>query len=288
MGDYPNFGPYSRWENIAAFSEISEKAFALFDQLISENWSLLSRPVHHLFLRMVYQAKTTSLAIRLNNSWSLSLPAFALTRVRLEQTIICSYLIHEEESSGLSRFVEFIPIQHYKRTKIVMEDASLAEHLSNVDLNTMENAATQAQTKFSPGFSIVNDKFERNWTKLDLRSIAKRRDSLVAQSSSILKHSLEREYITIYKEASSMVHADSSSLSFAFLDLFKLPSGQPVLMALPSWALIVSATTSHYDILQCYEVLRWIGISADQEYQDLMGEWIKARDKYVSAPASDQ
>jgi hypothetical protein len=153
---------------------------------------------------------------------------------------------------------------------------------------TMGNAATQAQNEFTPGFSIVDDKFERNWTKLDLRSMAKRRDSLVARSSSILKHSLEREYITIYTEASSIVHADSSSLSFAFLDLFKSPSGKPVLMALPSWALIVSATTSHYDILQCYEVLRWIGISADEEYQDLVGWWIESRDKFVSGPASGQ
>jgi len=283
MSEHPNFGPYSRWENVAAFSDLSEKAFTLFDRLINENWSLLSRPVHHLFLRIAYQAKTTSLAIRINNSWALSLPAFALTRVRLEQTIICSYLIHEEESIGLSPFVEYIPIGHYRATRVVLEDASLAEHLSHIDLNALETAATESQNKFTPGFSITNDKFERSWTKLDLRSMAKRRDLLVNRSSSVLKHSLEREYITIYKEASSVVHADSSSLSFSFLDLFKSPSGQPVLMAVPSWALIVSATTSHYDILQCYEILRWIGISAGQEYQDLMGQWIKARDKHVSA-----
>jgi hypothetical protein len=282
MSKFPNFGPYAQWENVAAFSELSEKAFTLFDGLVNDNWSLLSRPVHHLFLRIAYQAKTTSLAIRVNNSWALSLPAFALTRVRLEQTIICSYLIHEEEPIGLSPFVEYIPIGNYKATKTVLEDASLAEHLSHVDLSVMETVATESQKKFTPSFSLMNDKFERSWTKLDLRSMAKRRDLLVNRSSSVLKQSLEREYITIYKEASSIVHADCSSLSFAFLDLFKSPSGQPVLMAVPSWALIVSATTSHYDILQCYEVLSWIGIEAGQEYQDLMGQWTKARDKHVS------
>lgn len=130
MSEYPSFGPYSRWENVAAFSELSEKAFTLFDGLVNDNWSLLSRPVHHLFLRIAYQAKTTSLATRITNSWALSLPAFALTRVRLEQAIICSYLIHEDESIGLSRFVEYIPIGNYKATKVVLEDASLAEHRS--------------------------------------------------------------------------------------------------------------------------------------------------------------
>ncbi len=231
---------------------------------------------------MAYQAKTTSLAIRLNTSWALILPAFALTRVRLEQTIVCSYLIHEKQSIGLSRFVEFISIGHYKATKLVMEDASLAKHLSHIDLGVLATAATESQKKFTPGSSVTNDKFERSWTKLDLRSMAKRRDSLVNDSSSVLKQPLEREYITIYKESSSVVHADCSSLSVSFLDLFKTPSGQPVLMAVPSWALIVCATTSHYDILQCYEILKWLGISAEENYQDLMGQWLKARDKYVT------
>jgi hypothetical protein len=281
MRGQPNFGPYSRWDTVAAFADLSEKAFALFDRFINDNWSLLSRPVHHLFLRMAYQAKTTSLAIRLNNSWALCLPAFALTRVRLEQTIICSYLLHEEESIALRPFVAYIPIGQHKATRIVMEDSSLANHLSHIDLAAMETEAVKAQQEFTPSFSLNNDKFERSWTKLDLRSMAKRRDTLVNASSSAFKQSLEREHITIYKEACSVVHADCSSLSYSFLDLFPSPSGTPVLMAVPSWALIVSATTARYDILQCYEILQWLGISAEQEYKQLMDSWFEARDKYI-------
>jgi hypothetical protein len=52
-------------------------------------------------------------------------------------------------------------------------------------------------------------------------------------------------------------------------------------MAVPSWALIVSATTARYDILQCYEILQWLGISAEQEYKQLMDSWFEARDKYI-------
>jgi hypothetical protein len=285
MSEKPNFGPYWNWASISAFSELSEKAFTLFDKFINENWSLLSRPVHHLFLRMAYQAKTTSFGIRLNNSWALNLPAFAMTRIRLEQTIVCSYLVHEEESVGLLPFVRYIPIGQHKGLRVAMEDPSLSKELSKlIDPKISETEAVEEQEKFTPGFSLSKGTFERNWTKLDLCSMAKKRDTLVNASASILKHSLEREYISIYKVASSILHADCSSLSYSYLDLFQTPSGEPVLMAVPSWAIIVSASIAHYDILQCYEILEWLGISAGQDYEHLMAEWIEARDKHISCP----
>ncbi len=70
-------------------------------------------------------------------------------------------------------------------------------------------------------------------------------------------------------------------LSYSFLDLFRSPAGQPVLMAVPAWAVIVSASTSHYDLLQCYEILEWLGISTGNKYSELMNNWIEARDKYI-------
>jgi hypothetical protein len=52
-------------------------------------------------------------------------------------------------------------------------------------------------------------------------------------------------------------------------------------MAVPAWAVIVSASTSHYDLLQCYEILEWLGISTGNKYSELMNNWIEARDKYI-------
>ena len=282
MSEQPNFGPYYKWESVSSFTSLSVKSFSLFDGLVQRHSSLVLRPVHHLFLRVAYQAKTTSLAARLNNSWALCLPAFALTRVRLEQTIVCSYLLHEEESIGLRPFVSYISIGNYKATKVVMEDELMAKQLPHVDLTAMEAEAVKAQKEFNPNFTINEDKFERKWTKLDLRSMAKKRDALVKASSSAFKDSLERQYISIYVEASSIIHADSSSLSHHFLGLFRSPSGEGVLMSLPSWAEIVSASVAYYDILQCYEILEWLGVSAGQEYREVMDEWISARDKYVA------
>ena len=53
-------------------------------------------------------------------------------------------------------------------------------------------------------------------------------------------------------------------------------------MAVPSWASIVAATTASYDVLQCDEILEWLGVAAGDEYRQLMDEWVVARDKYIT------
>lgn len=278
----PSFGPYHSWESVATFDAISEKSFATLDEHISAEWQRLARLVHHLFIRIGYQAKTTSLATRLANSWALSLPALALVRVRLEQTIICSFLVHEREEDGLRPFVAYIPIGHHKGLKAAMEDPKLAAQLTGLfDLGGSEAEALKAQQELTPGFSLDSDKCQRNWTKLDLRSMAKRRDTLASSRGALQRHSLEREYLSFYKVASSVVHADCSSLSYAFLDTFPAPGTQPVLMTVPSWALVVATTTAHYDLLQCFEILEWLGINAADEYQALLEQWLAGRDKFI-------
>src|SRR6266581_4770990 len=110
MPDAPKFGPYLKWDQVAAFNDISECAYRIFDAAVASNWNLFTTPTHHLFLRMAYQAKTTSFSLRLSNSWCYNMPALALLRVRLEQAIVCSFLIHEDEDVALDAFVRFTSI----------------------------------------------------------------------------------------------------------------------------------------------------------------------------------
>jgi hypothetical protein len=276
-----NYGPYSKWKEIKAFSDLSDKAFSVFRSYIKGKANLLLDPINHIIYRMFFQAESTSVAIRLINSWAFNLPAFALTRIRLEQTIVCSYLIHEDLSEGLKKFIYYASIQRYKYMESALEDDSLKKYLKNFkNCDKLKETAIQAQNRITPGFSVDDDKFERKWTKYDLRSMAKKRDSL-APKEPLLEHSLEREYISLYKIASCVVHADCESLSCSFMDFYPLPSGEPVLMVIPTYALFVSSCTAHYDILQCYEILNWLKIPIGQEYQELMKEYFVAGDKYI-------
>jgi hypothetical protein len=104
---------------------------------------------------MAYHAETTSFSIRLSNSWALCLPAFATTRIRLEQLIVCSYLVHENESLGLAPFIQYMPIGTHKGLHVAMEDPSLAQQLSKmVDMTISEVEAVKAQEALTPGFSL--------------------------------------------------------------------------------------------------------------------------------------
>lgn len=276
----PNYGPIANIEEISNFAKLSNEAFELFDELVNKNWATLNRPTHHLFIRIIYQAKTTSFAINLNNSWVLILPAFSLLRVRLEQLIVCSYLVHEDEEIGLLPFVRHTSIREYINLRTAMEDEAIKDKLAHlIDFNRSEDAAIKDQEELTPGFKVENDKFSRDWTKLDLRSMAKRRDVLSAKANLTLDKKLELSYITLYRVASSLIHADCSSLSTSFLNLFSVPGGKPVLMPVPSWASIVAANSARYDIIQCCEVLNYLGIPVMQEYKSMLQSWDVIRSK---------
>jgi hypothetical protein len=275
-----NYGQYASWDEIKAYSELSEKAFSIFNHLTRDKEKHLLNPINHLFYRMAYIGNMTSSSIRLINSWAYNLPAFALLRVRLEQTIICSYLIYEDNSIGLGKFIKYVSISRYKGMKVAMEDELLRKHLKKYKhFDKLKDDAIEAQKIFTPTFSYEHDKCERSWTKLDLRSIAKKRDSLVPKES-LIKYPLETDYFSVYKLTSSVIHADSESLSHNFLDFYSYPGGPPVLMTNPLYASLIVFFNAHYDILQCHEVLNRVEISPGNQYIDLMDEWFELKEKY--------
>jgi hypothetical protein len=246
----PNYGPFQEWENIAAYSALSDRAFKLFDEAIAANQDKLSSVYHHLLLRCMYQARTTSFAIGLNVSWVLLQPAFALCRVRLEQTIVTSFLLHEDVNEGLKRFILHTRVSDFRSMKLAKENPKLAQNLTKFEIDDLKAKAAVAQEKLDPSFTLEGGKFERSWTKLDLRSMAKRRDDLATNGKRLQKQSLELQYISFYVQASSIVHADCSSISHHFLDYFPGPDGKPVLMPPPSLANSIAAATANYDILE--------------------------------------
>ena len=270
MSTEPNFGPYSSWPSVRSFTEVSQKAYKVYHEAVSSEDVVQFSPTQHLWLRMLYLAETTSFSIRLLTSWALALPALALARTRLEQTIVCSYLVHEDQLLGLEPFVKHIPVLDYLNTHAAASDPGIAARLDQVDLSGIQAEAIAAQESITPGFDIEHDKLHRKWTKLDLRAMTKRRDELTANQSPLSKDSLELYYVSLYKTASSIVHSDCSALSHRYLNLFSAGlDGPAVLMPLPSWSTMVVAFTSHFDIIQVFEVLSRLGFNRESELMEL-------------------
>ena len=281
MMEKPNFGPYATWESVKDFSEISQKAFEIYHEKVTHDLLLKFSPTQHLFVRQLYLAETSSFSIRLVTSWAMLLQALALTRIRHEHTIICSYIINEKESIGLEPFVKHISINNFLNARAAMYDNGIAKYL-NIDMDKLKAEVVNDQSSFTPDFDINHDKFERKWTKLDLRTMAKRRDELTAEQIAISKDSLERDYVSLYKTASSIVHSDVSALSHSFMDIFVIRhDSSAMLMPLPNWATMSVAFTSRYDMVQVFEVLKFLGLNCEREFTELRNVWLVSIKKHL-------
>ncbi len=279
----PNFGPYQSWPGIKEFFEISARAVEIYHEKVSRDVSAQFTPTQHLFVRLLYLAETTSFSTRLLTSWCLILQALALARVRLEQPIVSSYLVHEKQELALDPFVRYLPISRYRHVKDALKQPSLEMHFpSNIDIEKTKLDAIRAQKELNADFEAASERFQRKWTDLDLLAMVQRRDSLAATSSKLSRHRLELDYISLNKAASSIVHSDCASLSYDYLEIFFLDKDQPgVLMPKPSWALIVASFCAHHDILQFFEILNWLGIETEADYANLQQKWFTTCDMYI-------
>ena len=213
----PLFGPISEHEDVSKFDTISKRTILLPSASFEEEKQDFSFSKHILF-RFFILSQRTSYSTQLLVSWGLIIPAIALNRVRLEQLIVSSYLIHEDADKGINPFVKHMPIANFENIKAAWSDAKVAEILKqDINIDGLEKEAANAISDFSIEFKFSPEKTKKKWTSLDLRSMAKRRDLLTKSLNRISEISLERFYITIYKDLSSVIHCNSLALSPSFL-----------------------------------------------------------------------
>jgi hypothetical protein len=197
------------------------------------------------------------------------LPAIALARVRLEQVIVASYLVHADPQVGLARYGAFAPIMNYRIGETVSREPSLKPHVSErLNMEELRAKALSAQQSIKPGFDIVDGKFESKWTSLDLWSMARKRDSLAAASDYMVSRVFELAgiYAALYRPASSVVHADGSSLVAPFRGLLDTTQATLGVSADVFWKLTLPVYLVTFDLIQCYEALRWSGVRCDDEF----------------------
>ena len=262
------------------FAELSASAYSLYHDHLAR--VSVDNLWHLLFVRLNYLAEGTSVSTRLLNSWGLALQALALLRIRLEETIVCSYLLHEDTERGVEPYMQFIAIKSFASVRTALCDPSLAEHIdSTVNTIAMQSEAAEAQDSFTPGFDIVKDKFVRKWTPLDLGSMATARDKLTAGKHLLSRQKLAADYAAVYKVASSVIHTDGVSISHGFLDVAQCGKKR-ALVPNRSWSVMSAACNARYDIIQCFEVLTFLGAEAAHDFLQLQRRWQLARDKFVT------
>jgi hypothetical protein len=259
------YGSLASLPLVAPFYAASDDAYAAFQTLRSQ--VAKETPQQELIFRLVEIGEEISHATRLLVSSGSHLAAIALARVRLEGTIVASYVIHDEAAGVLERFRTFGPISEYNILSGVIADPALRPHIDgHLDLEEVRKRAAAAQQTAKPGFDPDTDKFERKWTKLDLPSMAHRRDTIIDKARYTLSEPpLGSLYNSLYRTASSVVHSEASMAYPPFSGDVKGADGvdRPAEVI---WTLAIPAFITHCDLIQTYEALQWSGITCDGQY----------------------
>jgi hypothetical protein len=256
-------GPYAKW--VAGFLKISAAAFSLLDHLTPPELTNYDSLAQRTIFDLSVIAETTSICARFAITHSLVVPAFALTRVRLEQCIISSFLIHAPRAEGMGPYHEHQPIQLsevYKKFKRYFE--------ADFDTSKLDERAREALRKLDPQGQFSEGRFKRNWTPLELKELAKRRDAL-AMDTSPLPWRLEDEYWRLYPFASLFVHT-ASEVVYEQREFHEpdFGTGERYPYTLPWLARGIMSAVVMLDIVQAYETLSYLKGASLESVQSLI------------------
>lgn len=277
----PIFGPVYADPTFTRFFDISAEAFGVYSAAMAN--ADFRDPLVFLYSRFGYLAENTSWSARLLISWDAALPAIALGRVRLEQIIVSSYLMHENTDAALTPYLMHYPIDSYKSNKEAIKNAQLKHFLSEDAHDVTFQAALAAKHKIDPTFDgSISSLGRSKWTELDLLSMAKRRDTLTKNEKNISRYPLELSYLSFYRDFSSMVHSGSLSISPEFVALVSTRDGHCEIAANPIWPPYLMMTLSTWDILHVFELLSAMEINREVELKALHSRWLSHRDAFFA------
>ena len=252
------YGPLiNQIPQLRKYLNYSEQAYVLSNRLggqSEENWGSIESK---LLSMMMYHALNTSLSIRLLTTHAQPLEAYALLRVRLEQLIVFSYIIHAEKEEGFNAFLQDIKRNEFRYAKAIKNiDPELFSVVERAFADKMEYATFQAyfnEKSIDPDFDWENDKLKRKWSPLNAFAMCQKRDKLVPQDDLILSIKLSRIYLSIYKSASIFVHSESGIVTENFISNLK---GRPMPQNIYLFSNLVNL--AQIDLIQTYEVINYL------------------------------
>ncbi len=258
----------NRLPEIIPFIEISEDAFKIYVETININLLILEIENNYEFYKLLAQAKNNSYSIRLLCTWGQPIEALALLRVRLEQSIISSYLLYENPKEGIEAYRNYLPKAENKSIELFeslgAEEKKLFEQLMP-DIFSMIKENIDVHKEKYPDNDLEKNNPISKWTTKSIYKLAKRRDELAPKNDSISGISFEQYFKRLYHFASSIVHSDSVSTSEHVLT--KSPTG--IMMPQILYIFTDLMECAQLDIIQCYEQLEYFKIDKKKEFREL-------------------
>ncbi len=277
----PVFGPRTEDTHYKRFFDISGRAFETYRAKMDK--ASFADPLISFWSRFGHYAESTSWSIRMLTSWEATLPAVALGRVRLEQVVVNSYLMHEKTETALTPYLLHMHIDNYRHAKEAIQDPDLKKFLDEKSVQASRRGDVAARKRLNPKFDDSEKALTQSrWTKLDLLSMARKRDALTKGLQNISRQPLVASYNAFYRDFSGLVHTLGSGISPQFLGVLRTGEKDAVLMPQPVWSRYLMMTLAHWDIVNIFEILSVMQCDCENELKPLHEQWLAHRDAYFA------
>lgn len=268
--DNTGYGPLldTLQDELSPYIIFSEKAYRIIIERFSKKSHLLLNKNNKIMHLLLSNAKNTSFSIRALSTLAQPIEAYALLRIRLEQLIISSYLIHEEQEKGITSFKNFYPVIEYNLAATINKNENLKRAISLAFpeyVHLLDEKIKSIFKRMEESYDFQDDIYKRKWTNLKINQLAERRDKLIDSHDVISQFKLLDYYNTVYKIASSIVHSDVASISENFITL----NDSNVVVPQELYVFTNIITLVHFDIIQCYEVAKYFKLDLTDEYLGL-------------------
>jgi hypothetical protein len=257
-----HLGPFTTNPPVQALILLTQRTWEEFHVLVGGQKRIIDNERQLFASRMMYISEVMSLGIRLNASWGLTHPAMSLLRDRYEQAVRFSWLARQPDAEEHKKYMLYF----FSKARLLMRSESARQDYEK-SLGKLPKWVTEELTKEQ------NDEI-RKWEALDLRAMAKRRDSLPPLTElQIGKETLERHYDTIYAQFSSVSHFDMYSLEL--IQLHEI-AGHLELKTDEHWPGLLILQNCEFDIIQCFEaVYAYYDKDAGLLFNELLLEWYR-------------
>ena len=265
-------GPAIQHPPVAACASLSDEIFGALHRAREGHERKGETGREHLLTRFLYLAESTSTGVRMNASWTLILPAMSLLRDRYEQVVRFSWLSRQINTEEIVKFLD----HYHARSNAVFGNLSAAQW---VQLEGVMAMKPERPSKLS---KLEKEHLSR-WEKLDLRSMAIKRDKVTPKTSSPIEgQTLADLYTPIYQHFSSVSHGDAFGLDM--LRLQKSPTDTIILAPDPWWPAFLCLFNSLFDLIQCHEaVSAFPKRPQEPKFDGYLTRWLEVRDKILIA-----
>ena len=256
------------------YLRFSEQSFVIASEQggnSPEDWGSVEARILSL---LMYHALNTSYSIRFLTTYGQPIEGFGLLRIRFEQLIVSSYLIHSSHEDGFAAFNSDIGRTDYRYANAIKNiDPNIYATIESIFSEKIEESKIDAhfnELMNDPEYDFEEDKIKKSWCPHNKFKMCELRDKQSDKNDLISSIRFTHLYLSIYKSASLFVHSEPAILTNNFLANH---NG----IAIPNNLMVITnlINLAQLDLIQTYEVIKYIKPEVTEKHKEMYMLFLK-------------